>query len=154
MGAATAVGPDVGGRGRGRRPAGRRVRGLRQPGVTWRLRPAVHDEYDGRALSADGRHPRLHRGLGGDGGGEHATPGRHAVAGGHAGRVVHAHDQQRGRLVVGTSPDQLLFGYVNPLYDNRVEGLDADLLREVAIAIFGGNPPIRRQATPTSSSSR
>jgi polar amino acid transport system substrate-binding protein len=48
--------------------------------------------------------------------------------------------QQRGRLVVGTSPDQLLFGYVNPLDDNRVEGLDADLLREVAIAIFGGNP--------------
>jgi polar amino acid transport system substrate-binding protein len=48
--------------------------------------------------------------------------------------------QQRGRLIVGTSPDQLLFGYVNPLDDNRVEGLDADLLREVAIAIFGGNP--------------
>jgi len=48
--------------------------------------------------------------------------------------------EQRGRLVVGISPDQLLFGYVNPLDDNRVEGLDADLLREVAIAIFGGNP--------------
>jgi polar amino acid transport system substrate-binding protein len=47
--------------------------------------------------------------------------------------------EDRGRLVAGTSPDQLLFGYVNPL-DNRVEGLDADLLREVAIAIFGGNP--------------
>jgi polar amino acid transport system substrate-binding protein len=46
---------------------------------------------------------------------------------------------QRGRLVAGTSPDQLLFGYVNPL-DGRVEGLDADLLREVAIAIFGGDP--------------
>jgi len=45
----------------------------------------------------------------------------------------------RGRLVAGTSPDQLLFGYVNPL-DGRVEGLDADLLREVAIAIFGGDP--------------
>ena len=45
----------------------------------------------------------------------------------------------RGRLIVGTSPDQLLFGYVNPV-DRRVEGLDADLLREVAIAIFGGNP--------------
>jgi polar amino acid transport system substrate-binding protein len=47
--------------------------------------------------------------------------------------------QARGRLVAGTSPDQLLFGAVNP-FDNRVEGLDADLLREVAIAIFGGNP--------------
>lgn len=47
--------------------------------------------------------------------------------------------QDRGRLVVGTSPDQLLFGYVNPL-DGRVEGMDADLLREVAIAIFGGDP--------------
>jgi polar amino acid transport system substrate-binding protein len=46
--------------------------------------------------------------------------------------------QQRGRLLAGTSPDQLLFGYVNPL-DGRVEGLDADLLREVAIAIFGGD---------------
>lgn len=47
--------------------------------------------------------------------------------------------QGRGRLIAGTSPDQLLFGFVNPL-DNRVEGLDADLLREIAIAIFGGDP--------------
>jgi polar amino acid transport system substrate-binding protein len=46
----------------------------------------------------------------------------------------------RGRLLAGTSPDQLLFGYVNPLDGNNVEGLDADLLREVAIAIFGGDP--------------
>ena len=51
---------------------------------------------------------------------------------------------QRGRLLAGTSPDQLLFGYVNPL-DGRVEGLDADLLREVAIAIFGGD--LRNPAT-------
>ena len=53
----------------------------------------------------------------------------------------------RGRLVVGTSPDQLLFGYVNPV-NNRVEGLDADLLREVAIAIFGGNPADPATADP------
>jgi polar amino acid transport system substrate-binding protein len=55
--------------------------------------------------------------------------------------------QARGRLVVGTSPDQLLFGYVNPVND-RVEGLDADLLREVAIAIFGGNPADPATADP------
>lgn len=54
---------------------------------------------------------------------------------------------QRGRLLAGTSPDQLLFGYVNPL-DGRVEGLDADLLREVAIAIFGGDPRNPATADP------
>jgi polar amino acid transport system substrate-binding protein len=55
--------------------------------------------------------------------------------------------EDRGRLIAGTSPDQLLFGYVNPV-DNRVEGLDADLLREVAIAIFGGNPADPATADP------
>jgi polar amino acid transport system substrate-binding protein len=43
---------------------------------------------------------------------------------------------KRGKLVVGTSPDQLLFGYVNPL-DGQIEGVDVDLLKAVAAAIFG-----------------
>jgi len=46
--------------------------------------------------------------------------------------------QDRGKLVVGTSPDQERFGLVNP-FNGRVEGLDADLLRAVAVAIFGSN---------------
>jgi polar amino acid transport system substrate-binding protein len=47
--------------------------------------------------------------------------------------------QERGKLIVGTSPDQLLFGYVNPL-DGQIEGFDVDVLKAVAAAIFGGDP--------------
>jgi polar amino acid transport system substrate-binding protein len=47
--------------------------------------------------------------------------------------------QDRGKLIVGTSPDQLLFGYVNPL-DGQIEGFDVDVLKAVAAAIFGGDP--------------
>jgi polar amino acid transport system substrate-binding protein len=46
--------------------------------------------------------------------------------------------QDRGKLIAATSPDQLLFGYVNPL-DGQIEGLDVDLLTAVAAAIFGGD---------------
>jgi polar amino acid transport system substrate-binding protein len=46
--------------------------------------------------------------------------------------------QRRGRLVAGVNQGYLLFGYLNP-FDGRIEGFEADLLRQVANAIFG-NP--------------
>ncbi len=46
--------------------------------------------------------------------------------------------QDRGRLIVGVSGDNLLFGSVNP-ETGQLEGFDVDMAREVARAIFG-NP--------------
>jgi polar amino acid transport system substrate-binding protein len=44
--------------------------------------------------------------------------------------------QKRGRLLVGTSQDTLLFSSRNP-FTGRVEGFDVDVAREIARAIFG-----------------
>lgn len=44
--------------------------------------------------------------------------------------------QDRGFLTVGVSGDTLLFGSRNPLED-RIEGFDIDVLKEIAEAIFG-----------------
>jgi polar amino acid transport system substrate-binding protein len=44
--------------------------------------------------------------------------------------------KQRGKLVVGVSADTLLFGARNP-FNGRLEGLDTDLLRQLAVTIFG-----------------
>jgi len=44
---------------------------------------------------------------------------------------------QRGRLIVGISGDTLLFGSRNP-FTGDLEGFDVDMLKEVALAIFGG----------------
>jgi polar amino acid transport system substrate-binding protein len=44
--------------------------------------------------------------------------------------------QQRGRLRVGVSATNLLFSSVDP-FTGRLEGFDADIAREVAIALFG-----------------
>lgn len=44
--------------------------------------------------------------------------------------------QKRGRLIVGTAADVLLYAYRNPK-TNRIEGFDVDVAREVAKAIFG-----------------
>src|SRR4051812_13258132 len=38
--------------------------------------------------------------------------------------------QQRGRLIIGTADDTLLFGFLNPL-TNHIEGFDVDIAREV-----------------------
>jgi len=46
--------------------------------------------------------------------------------------------QHRGRLIVGVDQNTLLFGYLNP-FNGQIEGLDIDMLRQVAQAIFG-NP--------------
>jgi polar amino acid transport system substrate-binding protein len=43
--------------------------------------------------------------------------------------------QKRGRLLVGTSQDTLLFSSRNP-FTGRVEGFDVDVAREIARAIF------------------
>jgi polar amino acid transport system substrate-binding protein len=45
--------------------------------------------------------------------------------------------QKRGRLIVGVSADTLLFGARNP-FTTKIEGFDIDMLKEVALAIFGG----------------
>jgi polar amino acid transport system substrate-binding protein len=44
--------------------------------------------------------------------------------------------QKRGRLLVGTSQDTLLFSSRNP-FTGKVEGFDVDVAREIARAIFG-----------------
>jgi polar amino acid transport system substrate-binding protein len=46
--------------------------------------------------------------------------------------------KQRGKLIVGVSADTLLFGARNP-FNGRLEGLDTDLLRQLATTIFGSN---------------
>ncbi|GIE97318.1 glutamate ABC transporter substrate-binding protein [Paractinoplanes rishiriensis] len=46
--------------------------------------------------------------------------------------------QKRGRLILGTSQDTLLFSSRNP-FTGKVEGFDVDMGRQVAAAIFG-NP--------------
>jgi polar amino acid transport system substrate-binding protein len=49
--------------------------------------------------------------------------------------------QQRGRLRVGVSATNLLFSTVNP-FTGQLEGFDADIAREVAIALFGDVDPL------------
>jgi len=44
--------------------------------------------------------------------------------------------QKRGRLVLGTSQDTLLFSSRNP-FSGKVEGFDVDMGRQIAAAIFG-----------------
>ncbi|WP_250035439.1 glutamate ABC transporter substrate-binding protein [Paractinoplanes maris] len=44
--------------------------------------------------------------------------------------------QERGRLVLGTSQDTLLFSSRNP-FSGRIEGFDVDMGRQIAQAIFG-----------------
>src|SRR5258708_13674670 len=44
--------------------------------------------------------------------------------------------QRRGRLVLGTSQDTLLFSSRNP-FTGKLEGFDVDMGRQIAQAIFG-----------------
>jgi polar amino acid transport system substrate-binding protein len=44
----------------------------------------------------------------------------------------------RGKLIVGVSADNLLFGFRNPI-SGQLEGFDIDMVKEVAKAIFGDN---------------
>lgn len=44
--------------------------------------------------------------------------------------------QKRGRLILGTSQDTLLFSARNP-FSGKVEGFDVDMARQIAQAIFG-----------------
>ncbi len=50
--------------------------------------------------------------------------------------------QHRGYLVAGVDQNTLLFSYFNPL-DGRLEGFEVDLLRNLALAIFGDANPGR-----------
>jgi polar amino acid transport system substrate-binding protein len=47
--------------------------------------------------------------------------------------------QDRGRLIAGVDQNTFLFGFRNPS-TNRLEGFDIDRVREIALAIFGGDP--------------
>lgn len=47
--------------------------------------------------------------------------------------------KQRGKLVAGVSADTLLFGARNSL-TGELQGLDVDLIRQLAATIFGSNP--------------
>ncbi|WP_433290643.1 glutamate ABC transporter substrate-binding protein [Actinoplanes sp. CA-030573] len=58
------------------------------------------------------------------------APG-HMPAGSYMAKI-----QARGRLVLGTSQDTLLFSSRNP-FTGKVEGFDVDMARQVAAAIFG-----------------
>src|SRR5262245_35067737 len=53
--------------------------------------------------------------------------------------------QERGRLVVGIDQTTVPFGYRNPETGN-IEGFDADVLREIARAIFGNPDAIEFKA--------
>jgi len=55
--------------------------------------------------------------------------------------------RKRGRLVVGTSQDTLLFSSRNP-FTGVVEGFDVDMLKQVAQAIFGDPNRIQIIAIP------
>jgi polar amino acid transport system substrate-binding protein len=52
--------------------------------------------------------------------------------------------RKRGRLILGTSQDTLLFGSRNP-FSGVVEGFDVDMGRQIAQAIFGDGDPDRLQ---------
>jgi polar amino acid transport system substrate-binding protein len=62
--------------------------------------------------------------------GQLPTPGR-MPAGSYMATI-----QKRGRLVLGTSQDTLLFSSRNP-FTGKVEGFDVDMGRQIAEAIFG-----------------
>jgi polar amino acid transport system substrate-binding protein len=47
--------------------------------------------------------------------------------------------QRRGHLIAGVDQNTLLFAYFNPL-DHQIEGLEIDMLRQIAQAIFGSRP--------------
>jgi polar amino acid transport system substrate-binding protein len=46
--------------------------------------------------------------------------------------------KKRGKIIVGVSADNLLFGFRNPI-SGQLEGFDIDMVKEVAKAIFGDN---------------
>ena len=69
------------------------------------------------------------------------TPGA-MPAGSHMAAI-----QKRGRLLVGTSQDTLLFSSRNP-FTGTVEGFDVDIARQVAQAIFGDPDRIQIVVTP------
>ena len=57
--------------------------------------------------------------------------------------------RRRGRLIAGVDQNTLLLGYANPLHDQRIEGFEIDLLRQVSRAIFGGPGHIKFRALTT-----
>jgi polar amino acid transport system substrate-binding protein len=57
---------------------------------------------------------------------------RSQVSGGFIDAIRH-----RGHLIAGVDQNTLLLGYANPLRDQRIEGFEIDLLRELSRALFG-----------------
>jgi polar amino acid transport system substrate-binding protein len=64
-----------------------------------------------------------------------ALPAAGQMPGGSTMRAI----QDRGRLIAGVDQNTFLFGFRNPS-TNRLEGFDIDRVREIALAIFGGDP--------------
>jgi polar amino acid transport system substrate-binding protein len=57
--------------------------------------------------------------------------------------------RHRGRLIAGVDQNTLLLGYANPLHDQRIEGFEVDLLRQISRAIFGRPGHIEFRALTT-----
>jgi polar amino acid transport system substrate-binding protein len=55
--------------------------------------------------------------------------------------------QRRGRLVAGVNQGYFQFGYLNP-FNGLIEGFEADLLHQVAKAIFGNPNAVEFKALP------
>ncbi len=83
------------------------------------------------------------------GGNQPATSSPSAKASFAAGSYM-ATIQARGKLIAGVRQDVKSFGYLNPT-NNKYEGFDVDLVRQVAQAIFGSPDAIEyRQVTSSS----
>jgi polar amino acid transport system substrate-binding protein len=57
--------------------------------------------------------------------------------------------RRRGFLVAGVDQNTLLLGYANPLHDQRLEGFEIDLLRQISQALFGRPDRIHFHALTT-----
>jgi polar amino acid transport system substrate-binding protein len=57
--------------------------------------------------------------------------------------------RRRGFLRAGVDQNTLLLGYANPLHDERLEGFEIDLLRQISRALFGRPSGIQFHALTT-----
>jgi polar amino acid transport system substrate-binding protein len=57
--------------------------------------------------------------------------------------------RRRGFLMAGVDQNTLLLGYANPLHNERIEGFEIDLLRQISQALFGRPDRINFHALTT-----
>jgi polar amino acid transport system substrate-binding protein len=58
--------------------------------------------------------------------------------------------RRRGHLIAGVDQNTLLLSYANPLHEQRIEGFEIGLLRQISRALFGRPDKIRFHALTTS----